>query len=48
MSNVKQFGHKIHIQVNNASFVKDQNNIPTKIVNDYIVYDLDNCSKIPF
>ena len=48
MSNVKQFGHKIHIQVNNASFVKDQNNIPTKIVNAYIVYDLDNWSKIPF
>ena len=48
MYNLKRFGHKINIQFNNTSLVKDLNNIPTKIVNAYIVYDLDNWSKILF
>ena len=48
ISNVKQFGREMNIQFNNTSLVLDQNKIPTKILNAYIVYDLDNCPNIPF
>ena len=35
------------MQFNNTPLVVEQNNYTTKIVNAYIVYDLDNWSKIP-
>ena len=35
------------IQFNKTPLVVEQNNYTTKIVNVYIVYDLDNCSKNP-
>ena len=45
--NVKHFGIKIRIQFNNTPLVIEQINYPSKIVNVSIVYDLDNCPKIP-
>ena len=45
--NVKYFGIKIRIQFNNTPLVIEQINYPSKIVNVSIVYDLDNCPKIP-
>ena len=45
--NVKQFGTKIGIQFNNTPLVIDQTNLTNKILNAYIVYDLDNWPKIP-
>ena len=41
LPNIKRFGHKLEIQFNNTSFVKDKNNYATKIVNAYIAYDLE-------
>ena len=43
----KYFGNKIGIQFNSTFLVKQQNNYATKIVNVYIVYDLDNWPKNP-
>ena len=48
LSNIKYFRHERRIQFNNNPLVIEQNNYTTKIVNAYIVYDLDNWSKIPF
>ena len=47
MTNVKQFRYKIATYFNNTLLLIDQNNLTTKIVNDYIVYDLDNWPKHP-
>ena len=46
LPNIKHFGHKIGIQLNNTPLVVGQNDA-TKFVNAYIVYDLDNLPKIP-
>ena len=35
------------VQLNNTSSVAEQNNYAMKIINGYIVYDLDNQPKIP-
>ena len=40
--NIKYFGYKIGIQFNNTSSFLEQKNYVTKIVNAYIIYDLDN------
>ena len=42
LSNIRYFGYKIGIQLNNTPSVLKQNNCTAKIVNAYIVYDLDN------
>ena len=42
LPNVKYFRNKIRIQCNSTPLVIEKNNYTTKIVNDYIVYDLDN------
>ena len=41
----KYFKNKIGIQFNSTSSVIEQNNYTTKIVNVYIIYDLDNWAK---
>ena len=46
LSNVNDFGNKIGIQINNAPLVVEQNYV-SRIVNVYIVYDLDNWPKNP-
>ena len=46
LPNIKHFGHKIGIQLNNTPLVVGQNDA-TKFVNAYIVYDLENLPKIP-
>ena len=46
MANVKRLRYKIEIQFNKTPLVIDQNNFTTKIVNVYIVSDLDNWPKI--
>ena len=45
-ANVKQFVCKIGIKFNNISLVIGQNNFTTKILNAYIVSDIDNWPKI--
>ena len=45
LPNVKYFKNKIGIQFNSTSLVIEQNNYATKIVNVYIIYDLDNWPK---
>ena len=45
LSNIKYFTNKIGIQFNSSPLVIEQNNYTTKIVNVYIVYDLDNWPK---
>ena len=47
LPNIKYFGYKIGIQLNNTPLVVEQNNYTTKIVNAYIVYDLENWSNSP-
>ena len=42
LPNIKYLTRKIGIQSNNAPLVVEKNNYTTKIVNVYIVYDLDN------
>ena len=42
----KYFEYKIGLQFNNTPLVVEQNNYARKIVNVYIVYDLDYWSKI--
>ena len=42
--NAKYFGNEIGIQFNNTSLVREKSSY-VKIVNVYIVYDLDNWSK---
>ena len=44
---VRYFGNKIGIQFNNTLLVREQNNYTSRIVNVYIVYDLDNWPKNP-
>ena len=46
LSNIKRFGYQIGIQFNSTLLVVEQNNYTTKIVNAYIVYDLDSRPKI--
>ena len=41
LSNIKLFQCKIEIQFNNTPLIREENNYATKIVNAYIVYDLD-------
>ena len=48
LPNIKYFYYKIGMQFSNTPLVVEQNNYATKIVNAYIVYDLDNWTKIPF
>ena len=45
--NIEYFENKIGIQFNNTPLVVEKNNYTTKIVNVYIVYDLDNWPKSP-
>ena len=45
LPDVKYFRNKKRIQRNSTPLVRDQNNYTTKIVNDYIVFDLDNWPK---
>ena len=45
--NIKLSVSKIGIQFNKSVLVVEQNNYATKIVNAYIVYDLDDWPKIP-
>ena len=45
ISKIKRFKHKIGIQLNNNPLVIDQNNLTSKTVNYYIVYDFDNWPK---
>ena len=42
---VKYFGNKIGIHLNNTPIVIEQINYARRVVNVYIVYDLDNWSK---
>ena len=42
LPNIKYFGLKTGIQFNTTTLVLEQNNYTTKIVNLYIVYDVDN------
>ena len=44
--NVKNFGNQRWIQFNNTSLVIEQNKYTSRIVNVYIVYDLNNQPKI--
>ena len=46
LPNVNDFGNKIGIQINNAPLFVEQNYV-SRIVNVYIVYDLDNWPKNP-
>ena len=40
--NIKRFVYKIGMQFNKSVLVLEQSNYPTKIVNTYIVYDLND------
>ena len=44
---MKYFGYKIQIYFNNTPLVVEQNNYRIKIVNFYIVNDLDDWSIVP-
>ena len=44
---MKYFDKKIALQFDYTSSVVEQNDYPSKIVNVYIVYDLDYYTKIP-
>ena len=44
LHNGRLSGYKIGIQFNKSVLVVEQNNYATKIVNAYIVYDLDDWS----
>ena len=46
LSNINYLTRKIGMQFNNTRLVVEQNNYPPKIVNVYIVYDLNNKPKI--
>ena len=46
LTNIKYFLPKIAMQFNNTPLVVEQDNYATEIVNDYIVYNLDNWRKI--
>ena len=46
LPSIKYFTRKIGMLFNNAPLVVEQNNYSTKIVNVYIVYDLDNKPKL--
>ena len=47
LSNIKYFRKKIGIQFSSTPLVIEQNIYTTKIVNVYIVYDLENWPKCP-
>ena len=47
LTNVKYFRNEIGIQFNSTLLVNEQNNCTTKIVNIFVVYDLDNWPKTP-
>ena len=42
LSNVKRFGYKIRIEFNKTILVVGQKDYATKIVNFYIIFDLEN------
>ena len=44
--NITSFMPNISIKFNNTPLIVERINFATKIVNAYIVYDLDNCPKI--
>ena len=44
---MKYFGYKIQIYFNNTPLVVEQNNYRIKIVNFYIVHDLDDWPIVP-
>ena len=46
MCNIKQFGYEIGLQFNDAPLVIDQNSFTTRILNAYILYDLEKQPKI--
>ena len=47
LTNVKYFGNKIGIQFHNTTLVIEQINYARKILNVYLVYDLDNWPENP-
>ena len=47
MHNIILYGYRIGIQFNKRVLVVEQKNYATKIVNAYIVYDLDDWQEIP-
>ena len=47
LPDIKYVRYKIGMELNNTLLVVEQCNYATKIVNTYIVYDLDNWPKIP-
>ena len=47
LSNLRRFGYKIVIQFKNTPLVVEQNDHATKIVNAYIVFNLDKWVKVP-
>ena len=47
MSNIKYFNEKIGLQFNYTPLAVEQNNHATKIVNIYIINDLDYWPKLP-
>ena len=44
---IKLSGYRTGIKFDNGLLAVEQNNYLTKIVNDYIVYDLDSCPRNP-
>ena len=44
---IKLFGYKTEIKFDKDPWISENNNYATKIVNAYISYDFNNCSKIP-
>ena len=47
MSRLRYYAKKIWIYLNKSPLVVEQNNYSTKIVNAYIVYDLNDSPKVP-
>ena len=47
LHDLKLSGYRIQIQFNKNIIVVEENNYPTKFVNAYIVYDLDDWQKFP-
>ena len=48
LHSIKLFGYRSRIQLDNSVLVAEQQNFATKIINAYIVCNLDNWPKIPF
>ena len=47
LPNLKYFGYKTGLPFNNTSSVADQHNYTKKVVNVYIIYNLDHWPRIP-